>query len=171
MTGGSQKDLNKIRGWLLIFAVALVPHTVVAIFILTNSGLLAVATAEPMRMVNLVVQMVGGLSGLVLILTRSRVAPAFFTLYIPLLVVIVLLDPNLAATRVAYGEALGDLLGDPDIAVEIENSFGLGLTLSITSTALAFGYILRSRRVKAVFGSTGLGLFRRDEIGQPRGDA
>jgi len=156
---------------LLLFAVALVPHTVYSVLFLTNSEFFAVVAAEPGRLVNVVTQLVGGLSGLVLIMTRSRFAPAFFTLYIPFGLVLFLIDPDPAATRVAYAEVLGNLLGNPDLVAEIESSYALALTVGFTGMALGLGYMLRSKRVKAVFGSTGLGVFRRDKGGQLGGDA
>ena len=98
-------------------------------------------------------------------MTRSRFAPAFFTLYIPFGLVLFLIDPDPAATRVAYGEAAGNLLGRPNLVTVVESSFALALTAGFTAMALGLGYWLRSKRVKAVFGSTGLGLFRRDGSG------
>ncbi len=180
MTGGAQRDLSKVRGWLLLFAVALVPHTVWSVVFLTNSEFFAVVAAEPSRLVNVVTQLVGGLSGLVLIMTRSRFAPAFFTLYFPFGLVVFLMDPDPAATRVAYAEVLVNLVwGNPDLVVaeiesavaEIESSYALALTVGFTSMALALGYMLRSKRVKAVFGSTGLGVFRKNTGGQTTGDS
>ncbi len=173
MTGGAQRDLSKVRGWLLLFAVALVPHTVWSVLFLTNSEFFAVVAAEPSRLVSVVTQLVGGLSGLVLIMTRSRFAPAFFTLYFPFGLVVFLMDPDPAATRVAYAEVLGNLvLGNPDpVVAEIESSYALALTVGFTGMALGLGYMLRSKRVKAVFGSTGLGVFRKDKGGQPTGDS
>ena len=50
VTGGVQRDLSKVRGWLLLFAVALVPHTVYGVLFLTNSEFFAVAAAEPSRL-------------------------------------------------------------------------------------------------------------------------
>ena len=165
MIEGSPRDLSRVRGWLLLFAVALVPHLVIAIVILTHSGLMDLTV---FGWINLVVQLIGGSAGLVLIIARSRVAPAYFTLYIPFLVVLFLLDPDPLATRVAYMEVLGDVVGDPSIVDEAESTFGLGLSGSIVSSALAWGYMQRSKRVKAVFGSTGLGLFRGEGSGQPK---
>jgi hypothetical protein len=101
-----------------------------------------------------VVTAVGNLSGIYLILSRNRVAPAFFTLYPPLLVVLTLLEPNLLATANARLAAVGST--DQLSSIQLTALMGVNVVI----VALMVGYFVRSERVHAVFGTRGLHLLR-----------
>jgi hypothetical protein len=142
------RDLAKIRGWLLVFAVILIPHGVGSLFVLLSPEFRGAESA--LGLGTLVVTAAGNLSGIVLILSRNRLAPAFFTLYPPLLLLLNLLHPDLLATANARLAALGstDEFGPTQL--------GLVLAVNVALVVLMVGYWARSERVQAVFGTKGL---------------
>jgi hypothetical protein len=114
---------------------------------------------ERIRILTQAVILIGHTIGLVLIVTRNRYTPTYFTLYLPLLVLIFFADPNTVATQVIYAERLG-----LSTAAERVKSGGQAVTrtvFALSATAVVFVYWLKSKRVRAVFGSTGLEALRR----------
>ncbi len=152
MTERSRTDLSKIRGWLLVCVLILVPHGVGAILLLLLLD--STALGGTLGTATLVVTAAGNLSGILLVLSRNRIAPAFFTLYLPALLVLNLSDPDLLGTfnaRLAAVGASGELAAAQLWAL---------LAVNIVIVALMEGYWMRSERVRAVFGTRGLGLLR-----------
>ena len=162
-TGLHSSELATIRGWLLLFAIILVPHIVTSAVILAHSWPFVpmpdveqdLRAVERLRSGTQAVIFIGNSVGLALLSTRNRYAPAYFTLYLPLLVLLFMADPDTIATQVAYAERLG--LFDAAERAKNMTEARTRTVLSLSVTAVAFGYWLRSRRVYAVFGSTGLG--------------
>jgi len=160
---GAVKPLAKVRGWLLVFTVLLIPHIVLSALILVNSWPLPAGASlsppgwgiEHLRLITQLITLVGHTTGVALIVIRHRYAPAFFTLYIPVLFLLFLLDPDIMATQVAHAERLGfEGASDPDLGpaqAQVRTIFSLVLSVVV------WGYWLRSKRVEAVFGRNGLG--------------
>lgn len=155
------RQRETVGGWLLVICVLLVPHILNSALILANSAPFireAVADrdvgVETLRLVTLAVMFLGHSSGLLLIVSRHRFTPAYFTLYVPLLLVLFFVDPDPGATARSYAERLG--LAYPEGA----GTFIVQLTVSLAASALFFGYWLRSERVRRTFGSNGLETFR-----------
>ena len=95
MSAEPNPDLSKIRGWLLVCIVVLVPHGVgpfVALLTFDREAL-----GGTLATVTLVVTGSGNLLGIALILSRNRLAPLFFTVYPPTLLLLTLLIPDLPA--------------------------------------------------------------------------
>jgi hypothetical protein len=155
MTPSPSRDLSKIRGWLLFFVVILIPHGLGAPFGIALELPLdqPVSGMDVLRVTTLAVIAVGNLLGVFLILSRNRIAPAFFTLYPLLLVLLYLLDPDPIATVNARLAALDSTGGLAPIQLRVLEVVNLALV------ALIVGYWAKSKRVQAVFGSRGLGLF------------
>jgi hypothetical protein len=146
------ENLNRVHGWLLVFVVILLPHAVRASLMLFSPEARAVETS--LGLATLGITAAGNLLGIFLILSRSRFAPLFFTLYLPLLFVMNLLIPDLVGTVNARLAVMGS-------AIEVGASFVWGLlAFNLVVIGLAVGYWTRSERVKAVFGSRGLQLLR-----------
>jgi hypothetical protein len=149
----TDKNLNRVRGWLLVFVVILVPHGVRATLMLFSPELRSVETS--MGLATLGVTAIGNLLGIALILSKHRWAPAFITLYLPLLLVLNLLNPDLVGTVNARMGALGST-GEVGPLVVV----GL-LAVNVVMIAVWVGYWTKSQRVQAVFGSRGLHLLRK----------
>jgi hypothetical protein len=158
-TGGREdpavtdKNLNRVRGWLLVFVVILVPHTVRASLMLFSPELRSVEA--PLGLATLGVTAMGNLLGITLVLSKHRWAPAFITVYLPFLLVLNLLNPDLVGTVNARMAAAGST-GEVDPLVV----FGL-LAVNLVMIAVWVGYWMKSERVQAVFGSRGLQLLRK----------
>lgn len=156
-TEASKQELDKIRGWLLLWVIVLIPHGVGAPILLvrqlSQSGW--GPESDSLGLALLVFGGIGNLAGIFLILTRSRIAPAFFTLYPPLLLVLTLSAGDLTGTIEARLAAQG-------ISAELSTPVLLGvlLILNVVLAGLSVGYWSRSRRVQAVFGTRGLRLLR-----------
>ena len=100
---------------------------------------------------------VGNLLGVFLILRRHQAAPVYFSLYLPFIVLLYLLDPDPVATANARLASIG---AEPDFTA---NHLAVILTLNVVLVAGCVAYWSRSKRVKAVFGTTGLALLRRSQ--------
>jgi hypothetical protein len=160
-------DLNRIRGWLLLFAVALIPHIVLGVLnafgswqALTLPSGTGSETAEWLRFVASSTVALGNTAGLLLILTRHRYAPAYFTLYLPCLFLLFFIDPDPLMTQAIYERRLG--LASPTDLRRAHNRAVVRTALSVSMSLAWLVYWIRSRRVRAVFGSTGLGIVRGD---------
>jgi len=149
--------LHKIRGWLLLFTILLVPHAVGSLALLLRQLQTGTLNSGPALLgaVTLGVTAVGNFTGLALILRRSPTAPAYFTLYLPLLVVLFFLDPDPVATINARLTSLGS--PGPVTAVQL----GVLIVVNLVLVVLSVAYWSKSMRVEAVFGSRGLSLLRR----------
>jgi hypothetical protein len=137
---------------LLVFLLALIPHCVgsfVSLVVLETG-----AWGGAHGFVTLLVTGVGNLLGIVLILWRSRWAPSFFMLYLPLLVALNLLYPDLLGTANARLAAMG--ASDGIAPVTLWSLVGLNVALVVVMMV----YWARSRRVLAVFGTRGLDALR-----------
>jgi len=149
----SKQDLSKIRGWLLVICIVLVPHIVTSALLLTRSMPIVISlSVETLRIVTQAVMLVGHITGLILIVRRNRYTPAYFTLYLPLLLLLTLADPDLAATQMANAELLG--------TQPLEGA-AVARVASLFVTVIVWAYWLRSKRVRTVFGSVGLAALRR----------
>ena len=152
-----------VRGWLLLFTLGLIPHIILSAAYAMASWDLVGGGAnvtelrlERMRLVSSMAVLVGHATGVLLILTRNRYTPAFFSLYLPLLLLFVALDPDTIATQVAQAERLG--------VERVEGSRAQAAVRTVLAVSLGIAWIVywfRSARVRAVFGSTGLGALRR----------
>jgi hypothetical protein len=149
----TDKNLNRVRGWLLVFVVILVPHGVRATLMLFSPELRSVET--PLGLATLGVTAIGNLLSIALVLSKHRWAPAFITLYLPLLLVLNLLNPDLVGTVNARMGAAGSTGEVGPLFV-----FGL-LAMNLLMIAVWVGYWMKSERVQAVFGSRGLQLLRK----------
>ena len=152
MTEGPARSLSRVRGWLLVFVVLLVPHLVSSLFILASSEFRAAAGIEGLSLVTLALTAAGNLSGIVLILTRNRYAPVFFTVYPPALLFLTLLSPSLVDAANARLAALGAT--SPVTPVQVAAVFSVNVAIVVGTVA----YWARSERVRSVFGSRGLEL-------------
>jgi hypothetical protein len=122
-------------------------------------GFREAAGIHGLGLVLLVVTAAGNLSGICLILSRNRVAPAFFTLYPPLLVVLtLLLEPNLLETVNARLAAIGST--DQLSSIQLMALMAVNVVIVV----LMVGYFVRSERVQAVFGTRGLQLLRPSKL-------
>ena len=161
--GGATSDtpeqkLTKIRGWLLVLCIILFPHIITSALLLIKSLPFVISlSVETLRLVTQAVMLVGHSTGLILIFKRNRYTPAYFTLYVPLLLLLTLADPDLAATQMANAEILG--------RQPLEGAAAVARVASLAVTVLIWAYWLRSKRVRAVFGSVGLGALRRSASG------
>jgi hypothetical protein len=155
-------DLTRIRGWLLVFCIMLVPHIVLAPLILIQSWpIVSAPSADPSivslertRMLTQAVILIGNSVGLALILTRSRYAPAYFTVYLLLSPLLILADPDTIATQVEHARRLGLSHGADDSTGRAQAV--MRTTFALLATGAWLGYWLESKRVRAVFGSAGL---------------
>ena len=162
-----EQKLNKIRGWLLVFFIMLIPHTPQSLMLVIKEWPIvfdadpsySMLRVETLRLVTHVVMFLGHSMSLVLIVTRNRYTPAFITVYLALLFFLTIVDPDIAATQVANIETLG--ISNPPDASFLAGARWVG----IATAPILWGYWLRSKRVRAVFGSVGLGVFRRSTRG------
>jgi hypothetical protein len=104
------------------------------------------------------VMFLGNGVGLLLLLTRNRFTPAFFSLYLGLSIPLPFADPDIFATQVVQLRRLG-LATQAASHTRTETLVGIVLSLGVSLIWLA--YWLRSRRVREVFGSVGLQSVRR----------
>lgn len=160
-TVASTDQREPIGGGLIVMCLLLVPHVLNSAWILANS--LPVITnlprnifsVETLRVVTLTATMVGNLAGLTMIVTRNRFTPAFFTIYLPLVLLLFFADPDPGATVRDHAQRIGyEYSADKGLSVP-------HVILAFGSTAIVFGYWLRSQRVRRTFGSTGLEILRR----------
>jgi hypothetical protein len=158
----SPEDLGKVRGWLILMVVVLIPHGVGGVMALFSPEFRAAAQIGSSGLALLVFTVVGNLAGILLIVTRSRVAPVFFTLYLPILFGSIFLERNLLTSVNARLAALGSTgrLSEMQLVALLAANAVIGV--------LMVGYWVRSKRVRAVFGTTGLDLLR---LGEKRSDA
>lgn len=154
MSPGSPEDLGKIRGWLLVMVVILIPHGVGGLMALFSPEFRTAAQIGSNGMALLVFTVVGNLAGILLIFTRHRLAPVFFTVYLPILFGSIFLERDLLAS---VNARLG-ALGSPDRLSQLQ--LVVLLVMNAAIAVLMIGYWTRSRRVRAVFGTTGLELLR-----------
>jgi hypothetical protein len=142
-----------IEGWLLFFTVGLVPH-----FLLSGSRILAAvrgaADAGGPGLVLAIVSFVGHGVGLLLIVRRHRLAPVYFCCYQPLLIVLALLTPGLATLQATEAVRLGMINSTEQIRFLGSALVRNALVLAVTG--LWLWYWVRSRRVRATFGSAGM---------------
>ena len=146
----TDQDLNRIRGWLLLFLLLLVPHGVGSWVLLLLPDIRAAETA--LGIATLLVTGAGNLTGFLLIVQRRRITPAFFSLYLPLLLALNLLNPDLVGTanaRLAAMGSTGEFAAD-----RIWGAIAVNAVLVV----VAVGYWMKSQRVLAVFGSRGIEL-------------
>lgn len=155
------REREAIGGWLLLVCIVLVPHILNSPLILAKSlpflrdaGVGLDMRVEALRLVTLVVVFLGNSCGLLLILTRHRFTPAYFTFYVPLLVGLFLLDPDPGLTARSYAQRLGVTYPNAP------GSFVVHVTIALAASALFFGYWLRSERVRRTFGSNGIEILR-----------
>lgn len=153
----SLPDLAKVRGWLLVFTILLLPHGVGAPFLLSRQLSMGppVSGPEVLALASLAVTAFGNLAGVFLVLTRNRMAPAFFTIYLPLLMCLLLLDPDPIATANARLAALGS-----SEEMTPGRMWFVGV-MNFALVVLMVAYWVRAKRVQAVFGTRGLALLRR----------
>lgn len=148
VTMHERHELNTIGGWLLVMVLLLVPHTVGAPLGLVLfdgpalGGTLGAAT--------LLVTAVGGLSGILLAFSRHRFAPAFFTLYPPLLLALNLMQPDLLGLANARLAAVG--------VTEEFTPYHIALVLILNAALVVaiVAYWMKSERVQMVYGTNGL---------------
>lgn len=139
MTARTCSDLNEIRGWLLVCVLILVPHAVgatLALLFLDHSAL-----GGTLGLVTLVVIAVGNLSGIFLVLSRSRIAPVFFTVYPVFLLVLTLPDSDLLGTANARLAAAGATSGVGVVSLAIL------LAVNVAIVTLMVGYWVKSEQV------------------------
>jgi hypothetical protein len=148
----TDKNLNLVRGWLLVFVVILVPHAVRATLMLFSPELRGVETS--LGLATLGVTAIGNLLGIALVLSKHRLAPPFFTLYLPLLFILNLLHPDLVGTVNARTAAFGFTRDIDPVSV------GGLLVMNLVMIVVWVSYWMQSERVQAVFGSKGLQLLR-----------
>jgi hypothetical protein len=158
--------LAGIRGWLLAFAIWIalgVPLSAVTLASFPSvawgiSFYPSAWGAEHLRLLFPAVIFVGHTIGLVLIGMRQRYAPAFFTLYLPLLALLLIVDP---LRELVYLEWIGfEFAVHPDGLSEIKPLLIAKLLGRLAILGVATAYWLHSQRVKTVFGSKGLDVFR-----------
>lgn len=154
------RNLRHVQGptpagvWILACAILLIPGGVCSLLALFFPQLREAAGIHGFSLAILVLTAIGNLGGVCLILGRSRFAPAFFTVYPSVLLLLNLLLPDLLAAANKRLAALGaspDLRPDDLVAVVVAG------TILVVTVGL---YWSRSRRVEAVFGTRGLGLLR-----------
>ena len=140
--------------WVLASAFLLLPGGVCSLLALFFPQLREAAGIHGFSLAILVLTAIGNLSGVFLILGRSRFAPAFLTVYPSVLLLLNLLLPDLVG---AANERLAALGASPDLR------FGDLVVVVVAGTILVVSvglYWSRSKRVEAVFGTRGLGLLR-----------
>lgn len=134
-----------------MFLLLLLPHGVGSLVLLSSPAIHAVETG--LGSVTLLVTGAGNLLGFFLILRRHPITPSYFSLYLPLLLALNLLNPDLVGT--ANGRLAA--MGSTDVFAPAQ-IWGV-LAVNVVLVAAAVGYWMRSKRVLAVFGTRGLDLF------------
>jgi hypothetical protein len=157
--------LAGIRGWLLAFAIWIALGVPISAVTLASSPSVASGIsfhpsawgAEHLLLVFPAVIIVGHSIGLVLIAMRQRYAPAFFTLYLPLLALLLVVHP---LKELVYLEWIGfEYNSHQDGLFEIKALLVAKLLGRLAILGVATAYWLRSQRVETVFGSKGLDVF------------
>lgn len=156
-SGAGSPSVAGVRGWLLLFTLGLLPHLALSGAYLADA--MRSRTAGGPWLVLATLTLVGHGTGLALILRRHRLAPAFFTLYLPLSIAAALLTPGVGAAQAEEAVRLGMI--DPSEQARVAASAPGRIALAVAVGALCLGYWLKSRRVRATFGSTGLKALRR----------
>ena len=146
------REQDRIGGWLLVFLLALFPHCIGSFASLMVLGPEAWGGRYGFSV--LLVTGFGNLVGILLILTKNRWAPAFFMIYLPGLVALNLLYPDVVGTANMRLAAVGASNGVGPTVV------WMLLGANVVLVAIVMGYWARSRRVLAVFGSNGLDVLR-----------
>ena len=159
-TARPSRNLRHVQGptpagaWILACAILLIPGGVCSLLALFFPHLREAAGIHGFSLAILVLTAIGNLSGVCLILGRSRFAPAFLTAYPSLLLLLNLLLPDLLT---AANKRLAALGASPDLRPVDLMAVIVAGTVLVATVGL---YWSRSKRVEAVFGTRGLGVFR-----------
>lgn len=154
------RNLRHLQGptpagvWIFACAMLLLPGGVWSLLALFSPQLLEAAGIHGFSLAILVLTAIGNLSGVCLILRRSRFAPAFFTLYPAVLLLLNFLVPDILA---AANKRLAALGASPDLRPGDLVAVLVAGTVLVVTVGL---YWSRSKRVEAVFGTRGLGVLR-----------
>lgn len=141
-----------LGGWTLVCAFLLMPSGLMSLVALFLPHLRNAAGIHGFALVLLALTAVGNLGGACLVFRRSRVAPAFFTLYLPVMLFMNLLLPDLLGTMNRRLAAFGSA---PDLEWG-----GLAAVMAVNAVVVLAMVLYwgRSRRVESVFGSRGLAI-------------